>query len=110
MLLSAWLFVGFIAILATGVALATQTTAATQIPDDDGMAIMSGVAGFISWGVWTFGTLEIETPIEGNPDLAFTHPELTFLGIMLMLIPGYIALTGPAEIIKRVQDTQTQDI
>jgi len=101
MLLSAWLFVGVLGILATAVAVTTQTQMAAGMPNDDGIAIMSGVVGFLSWGVWTFGTLEIEAPIQGSPDLVFSHPELTMLGIVWMLVPGYIALTGPVEIIRR---------
>jgi len=104
MLESAWLFVGVVAILATGVALSTQTQTVAQGQNADGIAIITGIAGFLTWGVWTFGTLEIEVLAQDGSTVVFTSPSLTFLGLMLMLVPGYIALTGPAEIIRRSVD------
>jgi len=110
MLESAWLFVGVVSILATGVAVGTQTELLGASTNADGIAILSGIVGFVSWGVWTFGTLEIETPIEGNPDLVFASPALTFLGIVLMLVPGWIALTGPIEIASRYKQPESKDV
>lgn len=97
----AWLFVGLVAILATGVAIFT---------DDDAVAIMFGVAGFVTWGVWTFGTLEISVVGGGDAPEMYQMPALTFLGVALALLPGYIALTGPIEVISRHRDTRMEDI
>jgi len=101
MLLSAWLFIGFVALSSTGVALSTQTTAATQMPADDGIAIISGVLGFLSWAMWSFGAFNIEIATDSGSTLSYTLPPVAILGIVLALLPGYIALTGPAEIIRR---------
>lgn len=101
MLLEAWLFVGFVAVLATGAALVTP---------DDGMAIVAGVAGLIAWGVWTFGTVEVHRPIQGNPELTFSEPALTLLGIALALVPAWIALTGPVELVSRYRDGRLEEI
>lgn len=99
MLESAWLFVGVVGILATATAVVTP---------DDGVAIVAGVAGFVTWGVWTFGSLNLEKPIQGNPELVFSEPAITLLGIGLALVPAYIALTGPVEIIGRARRGETR--
>lgn len=100
MLQSGWLFVGLIAILATAAAVLTT---------DDAIAIVGGALGFISWGIWTFGSLDVEVVSEGQT-LTFTHPELALLGVALALIPGYIALTGPVEIVSRARDPRVEDL
>jgi hypothetical protein len=101
MLLAVWLFVGLVATLATGLALLT---------DDDGIAIFAGALGFVSWGTWTYGAFDIERPIEGATELTFSEPAVAILGIGLALIPGFIALTGPVEIISRYRDPDLDDI
>lgn len=103
MLESGWLFIGRIAFIWT---LAVVLVAISVDPGDGGgddIAIVGGVVGFILWGVWTFGTLNIEV-VDGSSTTVFTHPELTLLGIAMALVPGYIALTGPIELIKRARD------
>jgi len=101
MLLRAWLFMGFVGISSTGVALSTQTTAAAKMPADDGIAIISGIVGFLSWGIWSFGAFNLEIATDAGSTLSYTIPSFAIFGIVLALLPGYIALTGPAEIIKR---------
>jgi hypothetical protein len=111
MLESAWLFIGLMGILSTGVALSTQTESVAQSGSADGIAIISGIVGFLSWGVWTFGTLEVESVTSSGSIVTSTMPELTMLGIVFSLVPGYVALTGPVEIIRRsVDDPGTKDI
>jgi hypothetical protein len=68
---------------------------------------MAGIVGFVLWGVWTFGTLNIEVA-NGTTVYTFTHPELTLLGIVMALVPGYIALTGPIDLIYRAVDDPGQ--
>ena len=91
MLESAWLFVGCLGVLATVGALVTS---------DDGVAIIAGVAGAITWGVWTYGTLDLVV-VGDSVTYTFTMPSLTLLGLMLALIPSYVALTGPVELVGR---------
>lgn len=91
MLESAWLFVGCLGVLATLGALVTA---------DDGVAIIAGVAGAITWGVWTYGTLDLVV-VGDSVTYTFTMPALTLLGLMLALIPSYVALTGPVELVSR---------
>lgn len=106
MLESSWLFVGAIAFIMT---LVTLGAAAFENPGDDVLTMITGTVGFVSWGVWTFGTLDI-TVISQGTELSFSQPELTFLGIVMALVPGYLALTGPFELVKRARDTEMGDV
>lgn len=98
MLESAWLFIGAVAILTTGAAVVTP---------DDGVAIVAGAMGFVSWGVWTFGSLNVRV-IGDSVTYTFSMPSVTLLGIALALIPGYIAITGPVEIVGRARRGETR--
>jgi len=91
MLESGWLFTGTLAILATTAAL---------LVSDDGLAIVTGTAGVVTWGVWTYGTINVEVAAD-SATYTFSMPELTLLGIMMALLPAYIALTGPVELVSR---------
>ena len=109
MLLSVWLFIGVIAIGATAIALSTQSEGARLWPNDDAVAIISGVVGFSAWGVWTYGSLNIE--VAGDAVVyTFSSPAITYFGIALSLIPGYIALTGPVNIVRRARETDATDV
>lgn len=110
MLESAWLFTGVLAILSTGVALSTQTQTVAQGPQADGIAIMSGIAGFISWGIFAFGSLNVEVVAQDGSVNAFALPEVTLLAVMFALVPGLIALTGPTDIIARSRDPDTREV
>jgi len=106
---SAWLFVGAIAFIWT---LVTLLAAAYADPTDntgDGLTIIGGTIGFILWGVWTYGTLEVEVVSNGT-ELTFVSPELTILGVAMALIPGYLALTGPIELVNRAREPRTDEI
>lgn len=101
MLESGWLFTGFVAILATAMAL---------FVDDDGLAIVAGTAGTITWGIWTYGTLNVRV-VGDSVTYTFTMPALTLLGIALAIVPAYIALTGPVELVQRAHGgTTTEDL
>lgn len=100
MLESGWLFTGLLALL---------TTIAAVTTTDDAIAIMAGVLGFISWGVWTFGALNIEVT-EGSTPIVVSNPELAILGIAFSLVPAYIALTGPVDVVRRARDPSTEDL
>lgn len=108
MLESAWLFIGFIALAATAVALSTKSEAATLWGNDDGVAIFAGIVGFLAWGVWTYGTLNVEVVTDSGVEV-FSMPSVTYFGVAMALIPAYIALTGPADIIRRAARNPSTD-
>lgn len=109
MLESGWLFVGIIALTTTAVAVSTKSKAAAFWGNDDGVAIFAGIVGFLAWGIWTYGTLNVEVATNSGVE-TFASSGLTYFGIAMALIPGYIALTGPADIIRRSRQPQTDDL
>lgn len=100
MLAMAWVFVGVVALLATIGGVLTE---------DDGVAIVAGVVGFVSWGIWTFGALDLQVASSGGLQTV-SMPELALLGVALALLPGYIALTGPVQIISRAKSGNVDDL
>lgn len=100
MLLAAWLFVGAVAVLVTiGVVLA----------DDDGVAIVGGALGTVLWGVWTFGAFDIEVASNGVV-LTFTSAPVAIVGVVCALVPAYIALTGPIELVGRAREGRVDEL
>lgn len=110
MLLAVWLFVGVVAILSTGVALATQTSVARTMGDADSIAIVSGIIGFIAWGYWSFGAIELEVVTDSGSTVTFNLPEIALLGVALAILPGLIALTGPTDLIQRARQPESREL
>lgn len=108
MLESAWLMVGFIALVATGVAVTTKTQGAALFPNDDAVAIYSGLIGFVSWAIWTYGSLNVIV-VGDAVTYSFSMPAVTFFGLAMSTIPGFIALTGPVSIARRAMDKPTAE-
>lgn len=101
MLESAWLFIGLISAIATSGAVLTN---------DDALAIVLGIMGFFSWGAWTYGSLDVRV-VGDSVTYSFTMPSVTLFGIIMLILPLYIALTGPIEAINsRVRNTQQEDV
>lgn len=100
MLESTFLLVGLTAILATGVALFTF---------DDVLAMIAGIAGFISWGLIAYGSLDVRV-VGDSTTYSFTQPSITIWAAMLSLIPLYIALTGPLEVVNRFRRANQDNI
>lgn len=100
MILQAWLFVGVVAILASGMALLTT---------DDGVAVLTGVLGFVAWGVWVFGSLNLQV-VRDATVYTFSSPVVAFIGIAFALVPAWIALTGPVEIIGRWREGDHREL
>lgn len=109
MLESAWLFVGRIAFAWSVLVVLAAVYFDPADSAGDGLVMIGGVVGFVVWGVWTFGTLEIIV-VDGGSELAFTHPELTILGVAMALVPGYFALTGPIDLISRARRPDTDEL
>lgn len=98
MLLAAWLFLGALAVLTTGIALLTS---------DDSLAIITGILGMLSWGLFAYNALEVEV-VDAGTTVTMTMPSVTIISLAFAVVPTLIALTGPVEIVARVRDT-TQD-
>jgi len=109
MLETAWLFIGAIAFGWTVVTLAVAIYADVSQQTGDGIAMLGGIVGFTLWAVWTFGALDI-TVVGESVTYQFSHPELAIVGVAMSLIPGYIALTGPIELVARARDPEMRDV
>lgn len=106
MLQSAWLMITFVALCSTAVAVSTKTKGAALFPNDDGVAIYSGVVGFIAWGFVAYGSLDL-TVVGDSVVHSFSMPEVTIFAVMMAIVPGFIALTGPVDIVRRARDGAT---
>lgn len=100
MLLSAWLFVGLVAILATGVAVTTS---------DDSKGTLAGAVGTLMWGTWSWGALDLRV-VNGSTTYQFAQPELTWLGVAIALVPLYVFLLGPFNAVRRVREPEQQEV
>lgn len=100
MLESAWLFVGFVGVLITAAALYTN---------DNALAIVLGVLGTVTWVIWTYGAFDV-TVVDGGVELSFSEPAIAIFGIMMGLVPLYIALTGPIEAAKGAVETRPDEL
>lgn len=100
MIESAWLFIGLIATLATGGAVLSSR---------ETVAMVLGAMGFVSWGIWTYGTFEIVV-VDGGVTYAFTEPAVSVFGILMAMLPLYIVLTGPIELAKNATGTRPDDL
>lgn len=100
MLLATWAFIGMVAIAATGVALYTS---------DNAMAIITGLLGMFGWGMWSFGALNLQV-VRDATVYQFGEPMLTIFGVALALVPGFIAINGPIEMVQRYRDPRPEEI
>jgi len=98
MLESAWLFVGTVSVIWTvltiGAAVYLENDDNFQIMTGDSFVTLMGAVGTVSWGVWTYGTLDV-TAVADSTTHAFTMPGVTVLGIAFAFIPFVFFLTGP---------------
>lgn len=109
MLDDAWLFLGRSALIWTVLTVVAAVYVDPRDSTGDSMAMISGVIGFVLWGVWTFGALNIEV-VQGTNTISFAHPEVAIVGVAMSLVPGYVALTGPIELIKRAREPSTDQV
>lgn len=102
--------IAFVALCATAVSVFLKTKGATFFANDDGAAIFSGIVGFISWGMVAFGSFDVRV-VGDSVTYSFNMPTVAFFAVMMALIPGYIALTGPANIIaERYKEPTPEDL
>jgi len=97
---SGWLFVGAVAAVATAGALLTE---------DDVLAIMAGVIGAVSWGLFSYGSLDVRV-VGDSVTYSFTMASLALFGLMMVIPPAYVALTGPIEAVSRVRQTTQEEV
>jgi hypothetical protein len=109
MLESAWLFVGRIAFVWTLVTVGAAVYVDSRDESGDALATVAGALGVVMWGVWTYASLGIEV-VDGGTTVTFEHPELTILGVAMALVPAYIALTGPIELVNRYRQAGPDDL
>lgn len=100
MISTVWLFIG---------AIATLVTAGTIHTSDDGWAIVLGIAGFLTWGLFAYGALEV-TIVRNAVTYQYSMPIVTLFGLIMSLIPGYIALTGPADAIRNYRSGDPDEL
>lgn len=97
-----WLFIGSLATLVTiGTILAALV--------DDALMIVGGGLGFFLWGVWTYGSLNVEQTTRCCV-VRWSEPAVTLLGVMLALVPLWFALTGGPELIKKFRNPDTDEV
>jgi len=99
-----WLFVGCVAVLATAGAVLAPLRF-----DDDVVAMVLGIAGFVSWGVWTYGTLDVVVVGE-SVTYTFSMPALTLFGVCMALIPGYVGFVSPIEVVARAREGDVREL
>jgi len=95
-----WLFIGMVALLATSGAVVTSR-------DELGMVL--GVLGTLSWWVWAYAAFEVQV-VDGGVEFVFTQSIAAVFGIMISLLPLYIAITGPIEMAKNATGTHPDDL
>lgn len=100
MLVLIWVFLAALATIVSAVAIYTA---------DDGIAILTGVIGFLTWGFCAFGALNLQRVMQSNV-YTTSMPGVAMFCILLGLLPGYIALTGPFELIGRYRDGDSDDL
>lgn len=106
MLESAWLMLGTMAFVWT----VLIVFASAYFPEaGNDIAMVGGTSGAILWGVWTFGTLQVEV-VEGATVYEFAMPSLTLVGLVMAIIPLYVAVTGPVELMARYRDPDQREI
>lgn len=111
MLEAAWIFIGRIAFVWTVLTVLAAVYVDADNGTGDGLATIGGVVGFVLWGVWSFGALNVAVVKGGRVSADyFSQPELALIGVAMALVPGYIALTGPIELINRARQPEMRDI
>jgi hypothetical protein len=104
MIASVYLWLGTAAFVWTVMALV-----AAVATDANGLVTLSGVIGFVLWGVWSFAGLDIVV-YSGGSSFDVASPELTLVGVVLAIPCGYLALTGPIETVSRAARGRLEDV
>lgn len=99
MIASAWLFLGLVA---------TLLTAGVVLVPDEGWAIVLGVAGFVTWAMVAYGAFDV-TVIRDTTH-HYQMPVVALFAVMMACIPGYIALTGPANLMDTFRSADASDV
>lgn len=100
MLVHAWVLAAVLAVL---------TTIGAVLSNDQGQAIVAGLLGFVTWGVFVFGTFNVEVH-AGTSTIHYSMPSVAIMGVAMALVPGYIMLTGPIDLIGRYRNPDQSEI
>jgi hypothetical protein len=90
-------------------ALAALVSMAAVVTDDDGIAIVAGTAGTVAWAVFIYGALNVRVVTDSGVE-STTMPGVAIVGLMLAVVPLFIALTGPTELVSRARDAGPDDL
>lgn len=102
MLQSAWLLLGLLGAGATALAALRER--------DDGLMLVFGAVGFVAWGLFAYGALEVEV-VGDAVTYSFSMPAVAMFGVLAALVPGYLVLVGPAELVSdRVRKPRQEDL
>jgi len=83
-----WIFLGVVALV---------VTVMTLRAGDDQLAIVSGLAGTISWALWGYSALNVVV-VSGGTEFAQQYPSFAAFGVVMAIPNLFIALTGPLSI------------
>lgn len=113
MLESAWLFIGAVStlwtVLTIGTAVYMDTGDDFQIMTGDSFVTLMGAVGTVSWGVWTYGTLDVSV-VSDSATHTFTMPGITILGIAFAIVPFIFFLTGPINLARQAREPNVDQI
>jgi len=97
-----WLAVGGLALIFTLVTLYGSTV-------DDTLAIVTGTLSFFTWGVWTYGSLNVQQ-LTRCCVYSWSSPAVTLLGLMFALFSLWFVLVGGPELFASYRDTAAEDV
>lgn len=87
-----------------------MTVLGIVIVKDWSLTTLLCTAAFVGWGIVAYGSLDVRV-VGDAVTYTFSMPEVTVFAALMSLVPGYVALIGPAEAIgQRVGSPRQEDI
>lgn len=101
MIYQGWLFVAAVGVLAAYVTLTT--------PEDD-VAIMFGLVGLLTWGLFSYQSLYIEVLAGGKTDpITYSYPAMSIWGLAMAVTCLYVVINGPIGLIDQRRNKLADD-
>lgn len=101
MIWQGWLFLGLIAFAATYVTLTTN---------EDDVAIMFGLVGLLTWGLWSFQSLSVVVWPDGSSSAEiYSYPMFSMWGVAMAVTCLYVVLNGPIALVDQRRNDLTDD-
>jgi len=86
-----WLFIGLVGGIATYVTLTTS---------EDDIAILFGIIGLLSWGLFAVQSLNVDVLAGGKTEvISYSYAAVSVWGLALAVLNLYVVLTGPIAVI-----------